>query len=213
MRILLTGACGFVGSTLFQAIAAAGLGWKVFGFDNLGRRGSELNRPLLSRLGVRLIHGDLRCQSDVDSLPAVDWVVDCAASPSVLAGADGQTSSRQLMEHNLLGTVNLLERCKVMKAGLVLFSTSRVYAIEPLANLPVEVRDGAFQPRTGASLPTGVSTEGVDETFSTTAPVSLYGASKLASETLALEYQAKGNGQPLLVRRRLYLAREILQPR
>lgn len=200
MKILLTGACGFVGSTLLQAIAAAGLGWKVFGFDNLGRRGSELNRPLLSRLGVRLIHGDLRCQSDVDSLPAVDWVVDCAASPSVLAGADGQTSSRQLMEHNLLGTVNLLERCRVMKAGFVLFSTSRVYAIEPLAKLPVEVRGGAFQPQTGVSLPAGVSTEGVDETFSTAAPVSLYGASKLASEALALEY-ARAFGFPAWINR------------
>lgn len=188
MKVLLTGACGFVGSALAEAIAAAGLGWEVTGFDNLGRPGSELNRRRLAQLGVKLRHGDLRCQSDVDALPPVDWIVDCAANPSVLAGADGQTSSRQLMEHNLVGTLHMLEKCKRDKAGFVLLSTSRVYAIEPLAKLPVEVRSGAYQLRAGAPLPPGVSFHGVDETFSTAAPVSLYGASKLASEALALEY-------------------------
>ena len=48
--------------------------------------------------------------------------------------------------------------------------------------------DGVFQLRADAPLPPGVSTQGVDESFSTAAPVSLYGASKLASEALALEY-------------------------
>ena len=108
MNILITGVCGFVGSTLARAMIDAGLPWTLFGFDNLSRPGSELNRAQLGRLGVKLIHGDLRCQSDVDALPAVDWIIDCAANPSVLAGADGQTSSRQLMEHNLLGTLQLL---------------------------------------------------------------------------------------------------------
>jgi CDP-paratose 2-epimerase len=69
-----------------------------------------------------------------------------------------------------------------------LSSTSRVYAIEPLARLPMEVHADAFRPATAATLPPGVSAEGISEQFSTTAPVSLYGASKLASEALALEY-------------------------
>ena len=193
MRVLLTGACGFVGSTLTEAIAAAGLDWEVTGLDNLGRPGSELNRWRLAQLGVKLRHGDLRCQSDVDALPAADWIVDCAANPSVLAGADGQTSSRQLMEHNLFGTMNLLEKCRRDRAGFILLSTSRVYAIAPLAKLPVEARRGAYQLRADAPLPPGVSRHGVDETFSTAAPVSLYGASKLASEALALEYGATFN--------------------
>ncbi len=190
MKILLTGACGFVGSVLAEAIAAAGLGWQILGIDNLCRPGSELNRARLLKLGVRVMHGDLRCQSDLDGLPGVDWVVDCAANPSVLAGADGQASSRQLVEHNLIGTIQLLEKCKRDKAGFVLLSTSRVYSIEPLAQLAVEVRDGAFRLCDDAAFPPGVSRRGVDETFSTASPVSLYGATKLASETLALEYGA-----------------------
>lgn len=188
MKILITGACGFVGSSLIHAVKRAGLDWTLTGLDNLTRPGSEWNRAEMRRLGVRLIHSDLRCQSDVDNLPAVDWIVDCAANPSVLAGADGQTSSRQLMEHNLVGTLNMLERCKTLGAGFVLLSTSRVYAIEPLANLPVQVHNGAFQPDSSASLPAGVSAEGIAEQFSTASPISLYGASKLASEALALEY-------------------------
>jgi CDP-paratose 2-epimerase len=190
MKLLITGACGFVGGTLARTINAAGLGWTVIGFDNLGRPGAELNRSLLRKLGLKLFHGDLRCQSDVDSLPRVDWVVDCAANPSVLAGADGRTSSRQLIEHNLTGTIHLLEKCKMDAAGFILLSTSRVYAIEHLARLPITVCGDAFELSHTDRLPPGVSLEGVSEDFSTAAPVSLYGATKLASEALALEYGA-----------------------
>ena len=200
MKLLLTGACGFVGTALSEAIAAAGIGWEVVGVDNLCRPGSEMNRARLMKLGVRLVHGDLRCQSDVDGLPGVDWVVDCAANPSVLAGADGHASSRQLVEHNLVGTIQLLEKCKRDRAGFVLLSTSRVYSIEPLSKLPVEARDGAYRLRPDAVLPQGVSPRGVDETFSTASPVSLYGATKLASEALALEYGA-AFGFPVWVNR------------
>jgi CDP-paratose 2-epimerase len=199
MRILISGVCGFVGSTLARAFADAG-GHELVGFDNFIRPGSESNRADLKRRGVKLFHGDLRAASDLETLPAVDWVIDAAANPSVLAGVDGRTSSRQLVEHNLGGTVNLLEYCKQHRAGFILLSTSRVYAIAPLAALPVTAKDGAFQPTPGATLPPGVTAAGVDETFSTAAPVSLYGATKLASETLALEY-GETFGLPVFVNR------------
>jgi CDP-paratose 2-epimerase len=139
---------------------------------------------------MKLHHGDIRVASDLEGLPPVDFVIDAAANPSVLAGIDGRTSSRQLVEHNLHGTINLLEFCKQHHAGFILLSTSRVYAIAPLADLPVEAVDGAFRPSTDAILPPGLSAAGVSEDFATTAPVSLYGATKLASEVLALEYGA-----------------------
>jgi CDP-paratose 2-epimerase len=127
-------------------------------------------------------------------------VIDAAANPSVLAGLDGRTSSRQLVEHNLAGTVNLLEYCKQHRAGLILLSTSRVYSIPPLAALPVEVVDGAFRPAAGANLPPGLGAAGVTEAFATAAPVSLYGATKLASEALALEY-GEAFGLPVFINR------------
>jgi CDP-paratose 2-epimerase len=199
MRILISGVCGFVGSTLARALAETGR-HEVVGFDNFIRPGSETNRADLKRRGVKLFHGDLRSASDLETLPAVDWVLDAAANPSVLAGVDGRTSSRQLVEHNLGGTVNLLEFCKQHRAGFILLSTSRVYAIAPLATLPTEVHDHAFRPAAGALLPPGVSANGVSELFSTQAPVSLYGATKLASEALALEY-GETFGLPVFVNR------------
>lgn len=188
MKLLITGICGFVGSTLAHALLDTGPSHEITGLDNFIRPGSEQNRADLKKRGIKLIHGDIRQASDLDTLPRVDFVIDAAANPSVLAGVDGQTSSRQLIEHNLLGTVNMLEFCKAHRAGFVLLSTSRVYSIPPLANLAVEVVDDAFRPRAGAALPAGLSIAGVDETFATLAPVSLYGATKLASESLALEY-------------------------
>ena len=190
MRILISGICGFVGSTLARALVESGAPCEISGFDNFIRPGSETNRTTLKRLGVRLFHGDLRAASDLESLPAVDWVIDAAANPSVLAGVDGRTSSRQLVEHNLSGTVNLLEFCKRHRAGFILLSTSRVYSIAPLTQLPMTVERDAFRPAGDATFPTGVSAAGVSEDFATLAPISLYGATKLASEALALEYGA-----------------------
>jgi CDP-paratose 2-epimerase len=200
MRILLSGVCGFVGSTLARTFAQNGAGHRLSGVDNFIRPGSESNRAGLKRLGVQLFHGDLRSASDLETLPAVDWVIDAAANPSVLAGVDGKTSSRQLVEHNLAGTVNLLEFCKRQGAGFILLSTSRVYSIAPLAALPVEPCERAFRPAPSTPLPPGLGAAGVDETFSTLAPVSLYGATKLASETLALEY-SETFGFPVFVNR------------
>ena len=196
MRILISGACGFVGSTLARVLAQSG-GHQIHGFDNFIRPGSETNRAELKRLGIKLFHGDLRAASDLETLPACEWVIDAAANPSVLAGIDGQTSSRQLVEHNLGGTVNMLEYCRRHRAGLILLSTSRVYGIAALAALKMKIGANGFAPEAGAE---GISAEGVREEFSTAAPVSLYGATKLASEALALEY-GEAFGLPVWVTR------------
>ena len=187
MKILVTGACGFVGSTLIRRWIEDGV-HTLIGLDNLGRPGSERNRGALRALGVPIRHGDIRLPSDFETLPAVDVVVDTAANPTVLAGVDGQTSGRQLVEHNLIGTVNVLEYCRQHGAALVILSTSRVYSIRPLAALRVRVNQEAFEPDPDAALPAGMSAQGVRECFPTAAPVSLYGATKLAAEQLALEY-------------------------
>ena len=200
MRILISGICGFVGSILAKALLEHGSDRQIVGFDNLIRPGSETNRAELRRIGVRLFHADLRAPSDLQELPDADWVIDAAANPSVLAGIDGRASSRQLVEHNLLGTANLLEYCRQRRAGCILLSTSRVYALSPLAALPIVVEDNAFKPAPGQPLPAGVTAAGVDETFSTFAPVSLYGATKLASEALTLEY-GESFGFPVFINR------------
>lgn len=109
MRVLITGICGFVGSTLAMAFRDEMPEVEVFGIDNFSRAGSWVNKPRLQDRDVQIYHGDIRNAGDVENLPRADRVIDAAANPSVLAGVDGKTSSRQLVENSLLGTVSLLE--------------------------------------------------------------------------------------------------------
>lgn len=188
MRVLITGVAGFVGSTVAHGLREHLSGIEIAGVDNFIRPGSERNRLALARAGVRVIHADVRQASDFDALAPADWVIDAAANPSVLAGVDGRTSSRQIVEHNLGGTVNVLEYCRRHRAGLILLSTSRVYSIAALSSLPLREEKDAFVLDSSRALPPGVSSAGVTEAFSTEPPLSLYGATKRASEQLALEY-------------------------
>jgi CDP-paratose 2-epimerase len=211
VRILITGICGFVGSTLVHGLREGWPEWEILGLDNLVRAGSERNRRSLRERGVKLYHGDVRNPSDLETLPRCDWIIEAAASPSVLAGVDGKTSSRQLIEHNLVGTINMLELLKHWRCGFTILSTSRVYSIRSLAAIPVEVQGDRFVPCTQVPHPgrtaqalaenndttrntqhatriPGFSSNGIAETFSTEPPLSLYGASKRASELLACEY-------------------------
>lgn len=190
MKVLISGVCGFVGSHLARYLLDLHEGITIVGLDSLARSGSETNRVSLKRLGVQLFHGDIRMASDLETLPAVDWVIDAAAQPSVLAGRDGRTSTRQLLEHNLIGTINLLEYCRASRAGLILLSTSRVYSIPALTQLPLRAESSAYTLDDGHPWPAAVSSAGVGEGFSKEPPISLYGATKLASEQLALEYAA-----------------------
>ena len=151
MKVLISGVCGFAGSHLARFLLESHEDISLIGIDNLARVGSETNRLSLKRAGVQLFHGDVRLASDMDALPRVDWVIDAAAQPSVLAGKDGKTSPRQLLEHNLLGTINLLEYCRSSNAGFILLSTSRVYSILALNSLPLVVEADAFALQGGAT--------------------------------------------------------------
>ena len=188
MKILITGICGFVGSSLAVSLLEDDPGTIIYGMENFVRPGSDINRIKLQGMGIQVYYGDIRSASDFDVLPPADWVIDAAAMPSVLAGTDGNMSSRQLIEHNLQGTINILEYCKRHRSGFILLSTSRVYSIPLLASLPIVPVDKRFELSDEEGLPPGVSPEGVSEQFSTTPPISLYGCTKLTSELLALEY-------------------------
>ena len=78
MRFIVTGGCGFVGQAICRELVEHLPDAHVVAFDNLRRAGSELNRQELARRGVVVVHGDVRCQSDVDALGDCDWLIACA---------------------------------------------------------------------------------------------------------------------------------------
>jgi CDP-paratose 2-epimerase len=184
MRILITGICGFAGSALARSLLEHREGVSLFGIDNLSRAGSQTNLSPLRELGCSIRVADLRDSRVLEEHPPVDWVLDAAANPSVLAGLTPQSSSRELMDTNLVSTLPMLEFCSRHRAVFTLLSTSRVYGIRPLRALPLEIQNGAFEPAPAAAE----FAAGIPESFPTVPPLSLYGTSKLCAEMLALEY-------------------------
>lgn len=187
MKVLITGICGFVGSTIAGELRQYTDNVSVVGIDNLMRSGSETNLEPLRVSGVDARIGDIRKRADLDQFGRVDWVIDAAANASCLAGVDGKSSATELLDHNLFGTIPVLEYCREHQATFTLLSTSRVYSINHLRDLPLRVDNNAFR-FNGDDTIQHVSALGISESFSTVPPLSLYGVSKLCSEQLALEY-------------------------
>jgi len=186
-RLTILGGAGFVGSSLAIALKAANPTWEVCCFDNLRRRGSELNLPRLKEHGILFLHGDIRSGDDLDSvaLKEPETIVDCSAEPSVLAGI---SSPRYVLDSNLVGTINVLELARKLKAQFLFLSTSRVYSIPALKRLRLVEQNTRFSLAPEQSEP-GASQAGVSEDFSIKEFRSLYGTSKLASEMLIQEYR------------------------
>jgi len=186
-RLLITGGAGFVGSSLALAFKRDHPDWTVVAFDNLKRRGSELALERLRAGGVEFHHGDVRSAEDLDAAGRANLLIECSAESSVHAGYSG--SPHPVMATNLGGTVNCLEHLRRNGGDLIFLSTSRVYPIAGLRDLPLERRGDRLDLPAAASGP-GWSSAGITETFPLTGPRSLYGATKLASELLIEEYRA-----------------------
>lgn len=187
MRILVTGGAGFVGSNLAILFKRDRADAQVVAFDNLHRAGSELAPARLRAHGVSFVHGDVRCLDDLGAAGPFDLLIDCAAEPSVQAGAAG--GQRNVIDVNLLGTVNCLEAARRHGADVVFLSTSRVYPVACLAALPLAEAGSRFVIEPGQSG-TGWSGAGIAEDFPLAGYRSFYGTTKLASEMLIEEYRA-----------------------
>ena len=187
-RLMITGGAGFVGSSLAAAFRRDHPQWNVVAFDNLKRRGSELCVERLRAFGVDFHHGDVRSTEDLEAVGPVDLLIECSAEPSAHAGYG--ESPHYLVATNLGGTVNCLEYLRRHGGDLLFLSTSRVYPIGALRDLPFERRGDRFDLSAPARGDGWTAEAGISEAFPLAGSRSLYGATKLASELLIEEYRS-----------------------
>lgn len=196
-RLLITGGAGFVGSNLAVSLATRHPDWEVIAFDNLYRRGSELNLPRLEQAGVQFVKGDVREPDDLSALPALTALIECSAEPSVMSGVNGETG--YLVHTNLTGAYNCLELARRDGAFMVFLSTSRVYPVAPQVELNLQEGETRFEIAPAQEV-RGVSSAGIAEDFPLEGARTLYGATKLAAEMLIEEYR-EGLGVPAVIDR------------
>jgi len=206
-KVLITGGAGFVGANLAIQFKRYFEGTQIMCLDNLKRRGSQLNLPRLRENGVQFLHGDIRCREDFDEVGEIDLLIDCAAEPSVHSGAQGNPD--YVINTNLQGTLNCLAFAHRNDAAFLFLSTSRVFGIENLNQLPFEETSTRYSwdcsgegTKTGDGLgQKGFSREGINEEFDLGVGArSFYGASKLACELVIQEYTYNYGMQTLINR-------------
>lgn len=185
MRILITGGAGFIGSNLALHLRGSFPDAEVVCMDNLYRRGSELNVARLKAAGAVFKHGDIRIPADFPD-GSFDFVIECSAEPSVLAGQGG--SPDYLFQTNVTGAYHCLEFARKSGARLIFLSTSRVYPIATLENHPWSETDTRFVWKDEGTP--GITSRGVSEEVSMAGARSLYGFTKLAAEQMIEEYRA-----------------------
>lgn len=186
MKIVITGGAGFVGSNIAISLKKKYPSYDVIVFDNLRRRGSELNLPEFREYGISFIHGDIRNIEDLEQLHGFDCMIEASAEPSVMSGLDG--SPAYVINNNLTGAINCFNVCTKYNANLIFLSTSRVYPISTIenANYIEEATRFSFS---NIQETEGISPRGISEKLPLHTARSFYGTTKLACELLIKEYQ------------------------
>ena len=165
-RYLVTGAAGFIGANVAQALLDAGC--EVVGVDSLNDYYDvDLKqyrlKPLLDHSGFSFVQGDLADAQVVDSLFAqhnFDCVIHLAAQAGVRYSLENPGA---YIQSNIVGFQHLIDACRAKPpAHFVFASSSSVYG--------------------------NSDREWFSETDPTDAPVSLYAATKKSNEMVAHTY-------------------------
>jgi CDP-paratose 2-epimerase len=174
LNILITGGCGFVGSSLALNIKQKYPDYTVTALDNLHRKGSELNIPILEKAGIGFINADVRNPLNV---PAYDLLIEASAEPSVMAGLNGD--DKYLMDTNFGGLFNCVRSVLDNEARLIFLSTSRIFPMSVVNSLEYIEEASRYTLKYGQGFAEDLRKEGTR---------SLYGMSKYAGELLIAEY-------------------------
>ncbi len=159
MRILVTGGAGFIGSHIVDRLISSGN--EVIVYDNLSSGKLEFLEHHMRNKNFKFVKEDLlNFEALKREMMDVDLVYHVAANPDVKIGA---RDTRIHLEQNVIATHNLLEAMRLNDiSDMVFTSTSTVYG-------------------EAKKIPT-------PEDYGPLIPISLYGASKLAAESLIMAY-------------------------
>lgn len=185
MKILITGGAGFIGSSLCFKLKEKYPNYVIDAFDNLKRRGSELNLNGFKEKGIEFIHGDIRNYEDLNSIDGFDVLIEASAEPSVMAGLNSDPS--YIINNNLFGSINCFNLCLKHKAKLIFLSTSRVYPINKIENANFKEEETRFSFLENQHEK-GISKLGISEDLDLMGVRSFYGTTKLSSELFIQEY-------------------------
>lgn len=157
-NILLTGAAGFIGSHLADALVEDN---RVIGYDNLSSGKRELVDHLEDNENFELVIEDVLDEEALDEqMKRCDMVFHLAANPDVKVGAEDTNIH---LEQNVQATYNVLDSMRRNDVDEIVFtSTSTVYGETDVIPTPEDL--GPLK------------------------PISLYGSSKLGCESLISGY-------------------------
>lgn len=159
MKILVTGAAGFIGSHTCERLHD--LGHQVVGLDNFNNYYSlklkTLNEKTLLKKGITIIKSDLRDDTLAEALPKdINYIFHFAAQPGISASS----TFEDYFSNNIIGTKNLIDyalQCNALQL-FVNIGTSSIYGLQ-------------------ATFPEDVAPK----------PASHYGVTKLTAEQLVLQ--------------------------
>jgi UDP-glucose 4-epimerase len=158
-RVVVTGGAGFIGSHLVDSIMREAR--EVWVLDNLTSGSEDFLERWYGEDRMRLVRTDVtKFESILPYFKQADVIFHLAANPDVRTAAENTYSH---IEQNILATYNVLEAMRFQDVTDIVFtSTSTVYG-------------------EAVVLPT-------PEDYGPLKPISVYGASKLASEALISSY-------------------------
>ncbi|MEM2282566.1 MAG: NAD-dependent epimerase/dehydratase family protein [Candidatus Hadarchaeales archaeon] len=158
MRALVTGGAGFIGSHLVDALMERGMEVRVL--DNLSAGRMENLRRWENHPSFSFVRGDCLREEDLErALEGCELVFHLAANPEVRLGAEDPTV---IFEQNVIATQKLLEAMRKLGVRQLVFtSSSTVYGDAEILPTP---EDAPLK------------------------PISIYGATKLACESLISSY-------------------------
>ena len=172
MNIVITGGCGFIGSSLCFYLKKKIKNVKIVSIDNLSKSYSRFNLKKLKKIGIKNYKINISNKKLINKINfKSDIIIDCSAEPAVETSRE---KSSDVLNSNLVGTINILEKCRKDNSKIIFLSSSRVYPIKESYN--------KFKKYKKKTL------DFFNEKTNIIGPKTLYGYSKLASEMLIEEY-------------------------